>query len=130
MKKPIDLAVELGQAIQQDERYIRYMMARQVNDENEELQKLIGEFNLKRISMQSEINKENKSEETVAHLDVEIKELYQKIMEDETMKTYNETKKELDALVGQINTIISYSLGGQPPEEGCGGNCSGCSGCH
>ena len=37
---------ELGKAIQEDERYIEYAKAKKANDEDTELQNLIGEFNL------------------------------------------------------------------------------------
>ena len=42
----IKLARELGAALQADERYESLMQARKTNDEDVELEKLIGEFNL------------------------------------------------------------------------------------
>ena len=47
----IATARQLGKAIQQDERYLRLMVAQQMNDSDEELQSLIGKFNLKRIDL-------------------------------------------------------------------------------
>ena len=53
----IATARELGKAIQQDERFIRMMAAQQTNDDDEQLQKLIGDFNLKRVDLNSEVSK-------------------------------------------------------------------------
>ena len=44
----IKAARELGKAIQNDERYKAYIEAKKANDADDELQQLIGEFNLKR----------------------------------------------------------------------------------
>ena len=49
---------ELGKAIQQDERFIRYAKARLANDSNEELQASIGKFNIIRMELDREINAE------------------------------------------------------------------------
>ena len=42
---------ELGKAIQQDARFIRYAKARLENDNNEELQSAIGKFNITRMEL-------------------------------------------------------------------------------
>ena len=47
----ISLSIELGKAIQNDEIYINYKLASQKNDEDKNLQNLIGEFNLKKLSI-------------------------------------------------------------------------------
>ncbi len=52
-----------------------------------------------------------------------------------TMAAYNTTKEELDRLLNFIQQIIVYSANGEDPatiqeETACGGDCSGCSGCH
>ena len=130
----IATARQLGKAIQQDERYLRLMVAQQMNDSDEELQSLIGKFNLKRIAVGNETSKEDKDEAKLKTLDGEIRELYALIMANEHMAAYNEAKTELDKLVNDIGTIITMSAQGQDPDEvqtgGCGGNCAGCSGCH
>ena len=48
---------ELGKAIQADERYVEYAKAKKANDEDAELQNLIGEFNLIRQNAAMEYNK-------------------------------------------------------------------------
>ena len=134
MDQILDLARELGYSIQQDERFIRTQLAQAAADEDEELQGLIGEFNLKRIAYNADNNKEGKDAEKLSRLDGEIRELYSRLMMNEHMAAYNDAKTELDKLVNQIATIVTMSAQGEDPEsisaEGCGGNCAGCSGCH
>ena len=47
------MARELGKAIQEDDRYLALRLATQSNDEDQALQDMIGEFNLKRVFSES-----------------------------------------------------------------------------
>ena len=95
----IATARQLGKAIQQDERYLRLMVAQQMNDSDEELQSLIGKFNLKRIDLNGEINKSEKDQEKITAINGEVKELYAQIMANKNMSAYNDAKNEDDGLV-------------------------------
>ena len=64
----IEITRELGRAIQPDECYSRYLLAKDANDKDEELQNLIGEFNLKRIAINSENSKADKDQARLEHL--------------------------------------------------------------
>ncbi len=136
MDRMIELARELGAALQQDERYIRVQMAQAAADEDKELQDLIGEFNLKRIAMQNEASRETPDEDKVNALTDEVTEVYQKIMENASMMAYNAAKPELDRVMEAVARIITLSAQGEDPyaipesSEGCSGNCSSCGGCH
>ena len=61
----IELAREIGKKIQEDERYIKLQIAQKKCDENENLQNLIGEFNLKRFAINNEVSKEDRNEEEI-----------------------------------------------------------------
>lgn len=137
MTNPIELARELGKSIQNDERYLRFDKAKVQNDLDEELQSAIGEFNLKRINLNSEMNKDTKDSAKISALNKEVGEIYQSIMNNESMKEYSAAKEEMDELMRQINTILTVSVSGEDPENvdlsaggGCSGNCGGCSGCN
>lgn len=73
-------ARQLGKAIQQDERYLLLRAREQQNDNDQQLQKLIGDFNLKRIDLNNELNKEQKDQEAINRLNDEIKEIYGHVM--------------------------------------------------
>lgn len=77
----IELARELGKAIQQDERFLAMQIARQNSDNDDELQQLIGEFNLKRMAINNEAAKENRDEAKLQQLNSELRETYAKVMQ-------------------------------------------------
>lgn len=132
----IALAREIGKELQKDQRYIDLQVARQNSDEDEKLQELIGEFNLKRMAINNEAQKEDRSEDKLKSLNEEIRHIYAQIMMNPNMTAYNNAKNELDALVQRATAIISMSAEGEDPEtcdydpSSCGGNCASCSGCH
>ena len=53
----IDLFKRAAMALQTDSRYLAMDQARKMNDKDEELQNLIGEFNLARMDLNNEIGK-------------------------------------------------------------------------
>lgn len=131
----LELARQLGHAIQQDDRYIAYTLAKQANDEDEALQNLIQAFELKRMELQMALGKEEKDQEAIAQLNDVVKEIYQRIMQSPKMMVYNAAKQGYDQLQNEVNTIISMSLNGADPDQidpetaGCTGSCSTCGGC-
>ena len=131
----IAMARELGAALQQSDEYTAYNVAKNAADGDEVLQEMIGEFNLKKLSLSTEVQKEEKDQEKLAALNEEVRSLYGRIMAHPTMAAYNTTKEELDRVLNFIQQIIVYSANGEDPaaiqeETSCGGDCSGCSGCH
>lgn len=111
----IATARQLGKAIQQDERYLRLMVAQQMNDSDEELQSLIGKFNLKRIDLNGEINKSEKDQEKITAINGEVKELYAQIMANKNMSAYNDAKNEVDGLVDFVMQILRGSSTARTP---------------
>ena len=103
----IDLFKRAAMALQTDPRYLVLDQARKANDKDEELQNMIGEF-----------------------------DLYGKIMADEGMVAYNEAKRDCENLVNYIDAIINTAMNGgdpmtvQEPSTSCTGSCSTCGGCH
>ena len=138
MEKIIKLARDLGSEIQKQEIYLNMVRSEAKNDADKELQDLIGEFNLKRISLNSEMSKEEdkKDKAKIESLDSEIKEVYQKIMANENMIEYNRSRQALMTLLKDINKILSAAVTGSDPqnvdleEKACEGSCASCGGCH
>ena len=131
----IAMARELGAALQQSDEYTAYNVAKNAADDDADLQGMIGDFNLKKLSLNAEVQKEDKDPEKLASLNEEVRALYARIMSHPTMAAYNTTKEELDRVLNFIQQIIVYSANGEDPatiqeETSCGGDCSGCSGCH
>ena len=131
----IEMARELGAALQRSDEYTAYNVAKNAADNDAELQGMIGDFNLNKLSLNAEVQKEEKDPAKLAALNEEVRSIYARIMAHPTMAAYNTTKEELDRILNFIQQIIVYSANGEDPatiqeETSCGGDCSGCSGCH
>lgn len=132
----IEQAREIGKAIQQDERYLKMQIAVQSADEDKDLQNLIGQYNLKRMSIQNEMQNADRNEEKLNAFQQELNGLYETIMKNPRMAAYNEAKHEFDHLMQRVDAIINQSANGSDPEttdyeeSSCGGDCCSCGGCH
>ena len=132
----ISLARQLGFSIQQSDEYITYKVKEQNMQCDKELQKIIEDFNLKKVSINHEISKETVDQEKIDKLNSDIGKLYNKIMENNTMKIYNEAKQKFEETLRKVSLIINSASAGEDPmtvnvEEAlsCTGSCEGCSGC-
>ena len=65
------------------------------NDNDQELQGLIGEFNLKRLDLNNESGKPEPDTAHVADLNQQVNDLYTQIMSSEGMVRYNTAKKRV-----------------------------------
>lgn len=132
----IEITRQLGAAIQADERYAAYVAAKEVNDADEALQQQIGEFNLIRMSLERELSSEEKSDERVREYNEKLRKLYSEIMSTESMTRFNDAKTAMDALINDVNMIITMCANGEDPAtcdphaSGCSGSCATCGGCH
>jgi len=123
----IDLFKKAAAAMQTDPRYLELDAARRENDNDQELQGLIGEFNLKRLDLNNESAKPEPDTAHVAELNQQVNDLYTQIMSSEGMVRYNTAKKECEAMVSHIDAIINTAMNGgdpmtvQAPTGGCTG---------
>ncbi len=132
----IEATRQLGTAIQQDERFVRYAKAKLANDNNEELQKGIGEFNITRMELERAMEAENRDDEKVRELNERLRDIYSQVMSSSVMAEYNAAKADLDSLLNDVNSIIMQCVDGADPKDcnpeqpACTGSCSTCGGCH
>ena len=130
----IDLFKRAAMALQTDPRYVILDQARKANDKDEELQNLIGEFNLARMDLNNEIGKNERDDARIAELNEKVNSLYGQIMGNEGMVAYNEAKRECENLVNYIDAIINTAMNGgdpmtvQEPSASCTGSRSTCGG--
>lgn len=125
----------LAVKLQQDDRVVYLDQVKKKMDMDQELQDLIGKFNLAQYNYRIEAVKEDKDDAKLEEMNNELIKVYSDIMANEFMIEYNECKTEVDKLTQHIQAIITSALnGGNPmlvelPEGGCSGSCSSCSGC-
>ncbi len=128
---------ELGKAIQTDERYLAFKEAQKANEDDIELNGLIGKLNLIQLSYQNESAKDEPDQKKLEGMDAEFREIYGQIMLNENMKKYEETKGAVDEMMNYLIQILTLCVNGDDPEtcepaspeESCGGNCASCGGC-
>lgn len=129
---------ELGKAIQADERYLAFQEAQKANENDIELNGLIGKLNLIQLSYQNESQKEEPDTAKLEGMDSEFREIYGQIMLNENMRKYEEAKGNVDAMMNHVIQLLTLCVNGDDPETcevqaqeeaSCGGNCASCGGC-
>lgn len=130
----IKLTRQLGAEIQATEEYKNYLLAKERNDNDEDLQKQISEFNLLKMQYDSEMQKDEPDKEKIKKINEDITVLYNAIMASESMTEYNKAYTEYNELCSKVGNILLMCENGEDPEtcepSSCTGNCSSCGGCH
>ena len=136
-KDAITMFKEAAVQLQKEAEYLALAGTKEKNDADEALQQMIGDFNLARIDLNSELSKtEGKDQDKVAQLNTKVNNLYNDIMANESMISYNESRAEMESVVNYINAIVNTAVnGGDPmtveePSSSCTGSCASCGGCH
>lgn len=124
-----DKARELGEAIVSSDEYKALKLAEARQEQDEEAMKLLQEYSALRRELSEEINKGDVSEERLSEIRDAVSAAYEKTVENDIIADYINAQRTFQAILDQMNTIISYHVTGQLP-GGCGGSCSSCSGCH
>ena len=90
-----------------------------------------------RMAVDNELSKEeaDRNEEKIKEFNVTMRQIYGKIMCNDSMMAFNEAKREFESAMEKVNGIIELSIQGEDPatcqpSEGCTGSCATCGGCH
>lgn len=135
----IKLTRELGAAIQQDERYLAFTKAKQANENDDELNALMGEIQMIQMNYQMEASKEEPDSAKMQEFEAAFNEKYEQFMSNKNMQAYDEARGQVDAMMNYIMQILGLCVNGADPmtcepqqeqEHSCDGSCSSCSGCH
>ena len=127
-------ARERGRASQKEESYTKLHEVQAQADADAVLQDLIGQFNLKRLTINQEASKKDRDQDKLNTLNKEMREVYSQIMSNENMIAYNEAKEAFDKVSNRVLAIVQQSIDGTDPEvadytESCSGSCRTCGGC-
>ncbi|MEE8706530.1 MAG: YlbF family regulator, partial [Oscillospiraceae bacterium] len=81
----IELTRELGRTIQEDPRYKTLRETSAACDKDEELQKMIGDFNLTRMNLSNMMNDPDQDQKKMQELNEQLTSVYEKVMQNEHM---------------------------------------------
>ena len=131
----IELTRQLGAEIQKQDAYIKFNEARVAADNDADLQEKIGDFNLLKMQLDAEKQKEDADKAKIDSLNEDIVLLYNEISAHETMKAYFTAMNDYKALTDRIMNILYMCQNGEDPatcepSSACSGNCSSCGGCN
>lgn len=131
----IEAAREVGKALQADARYSRMQEISKQCDGDKELQDMIGHFNLTRMNLNNENQKQPHDDDKINSLNGELQDIYKKIMANPNMILYNAAQQEVDTLLKRVYGIISKCADGEDPATAdytpCAHDCESCGGgCH
>ncbi|MBR6702315.1 MAG: YlbF family regulator, partial [Clostridia bacterium] len=111
----IEMTRQLGAALQQDERVVKFRETQKVNEEDTALNELIAKLQLCQMQFQQEASKEDKDDAKLQQIDAEYGQIYNQIMASKNMQEYDAAVKEVDKLMKYINGILSLCLQGEDP---------------
>ena len=102
----IKLTRELGKAIQQDERYLKFVAAREANEADTELNDLVGKMQLIHMSYQHEASKEDANEQKLQAYEEEFMGIREKIIANPNMATYEAARMAIDEMSLPRSTAV------------------------
>ena len=129
MAEIFEKARELGEAIIESKEYKELKAAELAQENDEEAMALLKEYSEVRSRLAEEIQKGDVSEERIAEIREELEEAYQKMTTNDLITAYINAQRTFQAVIDQMNNILSFHITGQLP-GGVSGNCSSCNECH
>jgi len=129
MENILEKAHELGKLLAECPELARYQEQEIAFFSDEEAQKLFHEYEEKSAALSAEMKQATMTPETLESFRSRMNENMTALMANTTAREYLEAKSAFNQIVTSVNEIIAYHIRGEQ-EGGCGGNCSGCSGCH
>lgn len=122
----------LGQVLQADVRYQKYITAKQESDNDVVLQELLQTFQYVQMQYQQEKSRlsEIQNAEKIAESESKASILYSEIRENPHMMTLEAAQLAWDEMVQMVYGILSRCISGEVPETCSKAAKSGCSGCH
>ncbi|MBR1969848.1 MAG: YlbF family regulator [Clostridia bacterium] len=130
MAEIFEKARELGEAIIESKEYQELKKAEAEQENDAEAMKLLQDYSILRSKLAEEIQKGDPGEERMNAIRTELEEAYEKVTENDHITAYINAQRMFQAIIDQMNNIISFHITGKMP-GGCSGSCESCGGnCH
>ncbi len=131
MNEAMRNAIEaMKKALSESDELKAYNAAKEAYDKDEELAKLINEYNVQATLLETEGQKPEEERDTalIETLSTRLRELYDSIGENKSLAMMREAESDLSAIIGEINRAVQITI--DPESANCTHDCSTCGGCH
>lgn len=119
----MELAAQLGQAIKADARVKKMEEAKIAYEKDEEIQKLMLEYNAQQIAMAEEYKKDPVDEKIIEAIENRLNQIVEEVTNNATFVAISEAQEAVQALMTEVNAEIEFQITGQRP---CSHDCSSC----
>ena len=119
----MELAAELGKAIKADERITKMNEAREAYEKDEDLQKLMLEYNVQQTALAEEYKKEQVDTAIIESIEARLDAIVKEVTEKDVFVALNEANEAVNALMQEVNGEIEFNITGVRP---CAHDCSSC----
>ena len=119
----MELAAQLGQAIKADERIAKMEEARIAYEKDEEIQKLMLEYNAQQIALAEEYKKDPVDQQIIEAIEHRLDEIVSTVTSSPVFVMVNEAQEAVNKLMSEVNSEIEFQITGQRP---CTHDCSSC----
>ena len=119
----MELAAQLGQAIKADERIAKMEEARTAYESNEDIQKLMLEYNAQQIALAEEYKKDPVDQKIIEAIENRLDEIVGQVTSNPVFVMVNEAQEAVNKLMNEVNAEIEFQITGQRP---CSHDCSSC----
>ena len=119
----MELAAELGKAIKADERITKMNEAREAYEKDEDLQKLMLEYNVQQTALAEEYKKETVDPAIIESIEARLDAIVKEVTEKDVFVALNEANEAVNALMQAVNGEIEFNITGQRP---CTHDCHSC----
>lgn len=126
----LEKARELGEALFESETYQKMKEAEDKHLSDMPSQQAVLAYNEERNRIMERMRRDDAAKEEIEACQQELQQAFDKVMENEVVRDYVESKQAFEGLLQQINNILGYYARGKQ-EGGCDpSKCASCSGCH
>ena len=124
ISKEIREATEaLAKLIRADKRYQAYEAAAKEYENDNEVLRMITEYNVHQTALSADFGKEDRDEAVIVSIQKRIDDLYEAITHNESYQNFIRVKEESDAFVKMVNAELEFFITGR---RACTHDCSSC----
>ena len=128
-EKLYSLLAELGEQLKESDEVKEYAAAREEYSADRGISEKVAEYNVQRMVYGQESSKDEKDTLLIEQIKARMDALYDEITSNPVMKRYIAAEDGVNRLFGEINRVLQGYVVPES-EQGCGGDCGSCAGCH